>query len=442
MTTLRILAATLVLVAAAAWARADSEEKARIDLIRRVSNSVVRISVSGTAEQKTKDGKVFTESAGGGGTGFIIVHDEHPYIVTNHHDVAAGRGITWKGKPRIVVGFNSQLERQEVTVVGTDQLSDLAVLKFPDGSGEEKTVRALALEFAKPESIEVGQTVLAVGYPRSQPGGPSIARGIISALGRSLAEFGDLLQIDAATNPGNSGGPLVNLRGEVLGVNTFGYGTRVQRIKIRVPNLVQQDGSLKLQGYTDYEPLASFDATTGMNYARSASSAAPIVRLLIKNGKIERPNLGFRFETLFWANAAVFDLPEGVLVTAVDKDGPSARATISLVRGLSLTAEERSLKGCLITGVRWEKGQAKGQTMVKSQGDLFLALALVPPGSKLILEAEKLNAKRQAIIDTAIAKGWLAGNREAAPNVQDFLKLGSEGLVDKKVQIEYTLPPR
>jgi S1-C subfamily serine protease len=438
MITLRMVAATLMLAVAAAGARADTEEKARIDLIRKVSNSVVRVTVGGTIERDSKDGKV--TSLVQGGTGFVILHEGRPYIVTNHHVVSGPDGVAWKGKVRLVVGFNNQMDRQEVAVVGADELSDLAVLKFPDGSAAEKTAKPLALEFAKVESIEVGQTVLTVGYPHGQAGGPSIARGIISAAGRTVADgiFSDLIQTDAAVNHGNSGGPLVNLRGEVVGVNTYKSGADMKKRRIRVPEIVEEREALKLRGFTQHSVVTDVDPRVGINFARSAGSADPIVRLLIKNGRIDRPDLGFFSATLPWHHAAMVDLPEGVFITAVRKDGPATRATISPL----LPIAESTLEGCLITGVRWENGRAKGQAVVKSQGDLFLALALVPPGSKLFLEAEKLNPKRRAIFAAAEKKGWLKGNNEAAPNIQDFLKLGIDGLLDKKVQIEYTLPAR
>ncbi len=147
-------------------------------------------------------------SRGGAGTGFVIGSDG--VIATNNHVVADANG-------KIEVGFTDGTNKT-ATVVGRDASVDLAVLK----------VDANGLPVAKlgdSDKLQVGDEVIAIGNALALEGGPSVTRGIISALNRQIdTEVGttlfNVIQTDAAINPGNSGGPLVNSAGEVVGINT------------------------------------------------------------------------------------------------------------------------------------------------------------------------------------------------------------------------------
>ena len=425
------------------YARGDSDEQTRVELIKKLSNGVVRVMITGTYEGVDEDGKpVKTIALPSGGTGFIIVHDGKPYIVTNHHVVAptTGEKPVWIGKPRIVVGFNNEPESKLVEVVGSDHLSDLAVLKFPYDI-TDPTLNKVALPLANAQSIEVGQSVMTIGYPRLQPGGPSVALGIVSARGRTMegGRFSDLLQTDAAINPGNSGGPMVNSRGEVIGVNTYRYLSRQSsRVTITVPQVALEDGKLVLKSFKVYKPLSDYDPTIGINFARSAGSAIPVIRQIIKNGKVSRPQLGLDVITLPWDEAAIYDLPEGVYVRGVRPDAP--KFTITSVASFWGTHLYLSPQGCVINKLRWENGQEKFQADIRSEGDLNNALVGIPSGSKLYLEAAMPSPERVKIIQTAMNKGWLKGNPDAAPRLEEFLKFGTRGLIDNRIQLQYTLP--
>ena len=145
---------------------------------------------------------------GGAGTGVVISRDG--YIVTNNHVVDGSGG-------RVEVTFNDGTH-ERATVVGTDPSADLAVVKV---SSSNLTPAALG----DSDKLVVGDEVIAIGNALALPGQPSVTRGIVSALNRSIdTEVGTtldhMIQTDAAINPGNSGGPLVNSNGEVVGINT------------------------------------------------------------------------------------------------------------------------------------------------------------------------------------------------------------------------------
>ena len=143
-----------------------------------------------------------------------MIIDTDGHIVTNNHVVTAGTGN--RPADRITVTLSDQ-RTATATIVGRDQATDLAVLKIDVDSLAPAT-------FADPESLQVGQDVVAIGFALDLKGGPTVTRGVLSAKGRTIDEqpytINDAIQTDAGINPGNSGGPLVNARGEVIGINT------------------------------------------------------------------------------------------------------------------------------------------------------------------------------------------------------------------------------
>jgi putative serine protease PepD len=152
---------------------------------------------------------VTISSESGTGTGIIVSADGE--VLTNQHVI--------DGADEVQVRLFGATSPITADVLAEDEGNDLALLKLRDQSGLTPAV------FADPESIAVGDQVVAVGYALALDGGPSVTSGIISALNRTLQLDSEvflnaLIQTDAAISSGNSGGPLINLRGEVVGVNT------------------------------------------------------------------------------------------------------------------------------------------------------------------------------------------------------------------------------
>jgi putative serine protease PepD len=191
-------------------------------------------------------------SDSGTGTGIIVTADGE--VLTNQHVI--------DGADQVQVRLFGETSPIIADVLAEDESNDLALLKLRNQSGLTPAV------FADPDSIAVGDPVVAVGYALALDGGPSVTSGIISALNRTLQLDSDvflnaLIQTDAAISSGNSGGPLINLRGEVVGVNTavanggsnssannIGFAISVAEVT-RVTEILRatKDGVIRQQGF-------------------------------------------------------------------------------------------------------------------------------------------------------------------------------------------------
>ena len=204
--------------------------------------------------------------------------------MTNNHVV--------EGATQITVTLSDRREFS-AKVVGTDPKTDLAVVKI-----EAKDLPSM--KWAEYEKLQVGDLVLAVGSPFGLSS--TVTLGIISALGRGnvgIADYEDFIQTDAAINPGNSGGALVNLNGELIGINTAIFS--------------RTGGS------------------EGIGFAIPSSIALDIVDSLQKTGKVVRGWMGVAIQEITPALAKSFKLPEqrkGVLISDVNENGPSQAAGI------------------------------------------------------------------------------------------------------------------
>jgi S1-C subfamily serine protease len=183
----------------------DAYSQAVIQAVETVSPAVVR--VDGVRPQPDRRRADREEPAGGSGSGFVITPDG--FVVTNSHVVAGARELR-------VAGPNGEHHRADV--VGDDPDTDLALLRVTQNGGHLPFVA-----LGDSDAVKVGQVAIAIGNPYGFE--CSVTSGVVSARGRSLrARSGrlmdDIIQTDAALNPGNSGGPLVTTRGDVIGVNT------------------------------------------------------------------------------------------------------------------------------------------------------------------------------------------------------------------------------
>jgi serine protease Do len=284
------------------------------EIVKKVTPAVVNIAVTGEGREGRREGRrplppgPFGGPPGGGppgeeppgaepplpppipgppgrpdqsaGSGVII--DPNGHIVTNNHVVDNASQIT--------VTLSDKREFP-AKVVGTDPKTDLAVIKI-----EAKNLPSL--KWADYEKLQVGDLVLAVGSPFGLSS--TVTLGIISALGRGnvgIADYEDFIQTDAAINPGNSGGALVNMNGELIGINTAIFS--------------RTGGS------------------EGVGFAIPASIAVDIVDSLLKNGKVVRGWMGVAIQEVSPALAKSFKIPEnqrGVLISDVNENGPSHAA--------------------------------------------------------------------------------------------------------------------
>ena len=250
---------------------ADEEDNIRV--YAAVNRSVVNITTASTASGLFGD-----ETTSGTGSGFVI--DGKGHILTNFHVVEGADSV------QVTLYDGSTHEGQ---VIGQDASNDVAVVRIDVPSEKLTPVR-----MGDSARLLVGQKVLALGNPFGLE--RTLTTGIISALGRSLrAKNGRMItgviQTDAAVNPGNSGGPLLNARGEVIGMNTA---------------IISQVGQ-----------------SAGISFAVPITSVLRILKPLIEHGRVIRADLGV---------TRVFTTNEGLLVLAVAEDGPAAAAGIRPIR--------------------------------------------------------------------------------------------------------------
>ena len=222
-----------------------------------------------------------SQSGKSSGTGIVLSADG--YLITNHHVIENAQ----------VIAVQTSDDRQfQASIIGSDEASDLAVLKV-DATDLQPA------EFGDSGKLAVGDRVVAIGDPLGAQLRGTMTSGIVSAINRDL-EVNDrtmtLIQTDAALNNGNSGGPLINCYGQVIGINT-----------------------MKLRSY--YSTTAE-----GLGFAIPMAVAKPILEELMENGYVAgRPAIGISYDTLPLAFRIYYNLPEGVYISAV-YDGSDAQA--------------------------------------------------------------------------------------------------------------------
>jgi S1-C subfamily serine protease len=258
----------------------DAYSRAVVHAAEKVSPAVVYIDVTVDRPQNGRRGPGGGREAHGSGSGFVFTPDG--YILTNSHVVHDARTI----EVMLPDGRNYRAER-----IGEDPDTDLAVIRIdaPD---------LMVAKLGDSQALRVGQVAIAIGNPYGFQ--YTVTAGVVSALGRSLRGnagrlIDNLIQTDAALNPGNSGGPLVNARGEVVGVNT-----------------------------------ATILPAQGLCFAIAINTAKFVALQLIKEGRVRRSYIG--------VGGLNVDLPRrvvrhynllvesGVLVQAVEPDSPAQRA--------------------------------------------------------------------------------------------------------------------
>ncbi len=272
------------------------------------------------------------------GSGFVI--DKAGHIVTNYHVV--------RGATSIRVSFSNN-ERITAKVVGSDPSTDLAVLKV-----NVKSMALRSLPLGNSDSVRVGDQLIAIGNPFGLD--RSVTAGIVSAVQRRIEAPNQLsiehvIQTDAALNHGNSGGPLLDAEGEVIGVNAQ-----------------IETGDSTSQG------------NVGIGFAIPINTVRDVAAKLIKDGKVEHPFLGIEGKTLVPSIARLFHLPvqNGVFVVSVRRGSGAAKA------GLRGATHEVTVEG--------ESWPAGGDLIVQADGQrvptierLIDVVAAKQPGDELQL---------------------------------------------------------
>ena len=282
----------------------SAAQQATVNVYKRVSPSVVHIAVEGSS--------IFDS-----GTGSGFVYDRQGHIVTNHHVVASERNV--------IVTFSDDT-RAPAEVVGTDPSSDLAVIKV-----DVPEPLLVPVDLGDSNSLQVGEQAIAIGNPFGFE--RTMTVGVVSSLGRVVPQennggyrfsIANLIQTDAAVNPGNSGGPLIDIQGRVIGINSF---------------IFSETG-----------------VSSGVGFAIPVDTVKRIVPALIADGRYAHPWLGISGQDIdnLLAESLTLPVERGVLVQVAFQDGPAGEAGL---RGGGREAEvEGSLRvvrvgGDIIVGI-------------------------------------------------------------------------------------------
>ncbi len=250
----------------------DIYEAAKHGVVQVTSTTVVSDNLFGAQEQQAQ------------GSGFVIDKDGH--VITNYHVV--------QGAKKVQVSFSDE-EQRDATVVGSDPSTDIAVLKIQGAWARSLTPLALGNSSA----VKVGDAVVAIGNPFGLE--RTVTAGIVSALQRHIPspngyQIDQVIQTDAAINHGNSGGPLLNANGDVIGVNA---------------QIESESGG-----------------NVGIGFAIPIDTVKDVASQLIKEGKVEHAYLGIEMVPINSDVAANFRVPvdQGVLIQHVQPGSPAAKA--------------------------------------------------------------------------------------------------------------------
>ena len=309
----------------------DPTEQENVRIYRQASPAVANI-VTRTVEYDFFYNPVPVEGAG---SGFLIDNDGH--ILTNYHVV--------QGAQIIEVSL-SDINRYKAKLIGSDARSDIALIQI-DTKGKKVT----PLPLGDSRNLLVGQRVLAIGNPFGFSS--TLTTGIVSALGRTVQTsdttfIDEAIQTDAAINRGNSGGPLLDSHGQVIGINS-----------------------------AIYSPSG---AAAGIGFAIPINTARRVAEDLIKYGRVRRATLGAEGRALWpaLAEALSLNVDQGILIERVEPAGPAAQAGI---RG-GTKAERLGLQQLLVGGDVLVAIDGKAVT---SQMDLNLMLNRSQPGDTVKL---------------------------------------------------------
>ncbi|MCW8828214.1 MAG: DegQ family serine endoprotease [Gammaproteobacteria bacterium] len=299
----------------------------------------------------------------------VVVDADNGYILTNHHVI--------DGADEISVN-TADGRTLQATVVGSDPETDIAVVRV------EKD-HLIALPMSNSDSLRVGDFVVAIGNPFGL--GQTVTSGIVSALGRSglgIEGYEDFIQTDASINPGNSGGALVNLRGELVGVNTA--------------------------------ILSKSGGNVGIGFAIPINMAREIMAQLIEHGAVQRGTLGAQAQDLTPELATAFGIEEtgqGAVVTQVSSGSPADKAGLRAgdvivrinERPVKDAADVRNRIGLLRIG-------EKVQMQILRDGKPRTLRAVVEEPELVSIEGEQLHPRLAGAVLANVAEETVKGRVE------------------------------
>ena len=254
------------------------------DVIDSVMPSVVSITTTQYAQ------RAGTEVASGYGSGFVYSADG--LIATNNHVV--------EGAGRIYVTLNGDEQQYEAEVVATDSYSDLAILKI-DKTG------LTPVKFGSSSSLRLGDTVFVIGSPYNGLFANSVSSGIVSGLNREMvlnSATQNFIQTDAAVNPGNSGGPMFNANGELVGIITR---------KSMLSTVTGETTSIE-----------------GIGFAIPSDVASPVLEQLAQGQQVPRSGIGIMGSSLTEQGKQAYNVENGIYVASVSKGGPAEKAGLEV----------------------------------------------------------------------------------------------------------------
>jgi len=252
------------------------------DIVDQVESAVVSI-VEGRDLDHIQVGSTARDIASG------VIISQDGYIVTNYHVIDGQERVN------VVLSDGRELNAQ---ILGMDRYTELAVLKV---EAEGLT----AIELGSSDALRAGEWVLAIGNPLGQQG--SVTAGIVSATDREMEINGvttTMIQTDTAINPGNSGGALVNMQGQLVGINT------IKTV------------------YAGYSETGSLISAEGIGFAIPIDVAKPIIQNLIEKGFVERPAMGVSGQQISEEEARYYGWAAGFYVGAVATNGSAGQAGI------------------------------------------------------------------------------------------------------------------
>ena len=344
-------------------------------LLRQVTPAVVNISVRVTAPARQNPlmrdpffRRYFEDllqqpqqrpqlSAGSG----VVIDARSGYVITNHHVIEEAEEIVVTLKDR---------RKLTAQLVGSDPGTDIALLKVaPEG--------LTALELGDSEALEVGDFVVAIGNPFGL--GQTVTSGIVSALGRTglnIQGYEDFIQTDASINPGNSGGALINLKGELIGINSAIIGPS--------------------------------GGNVGIGFAVPSNMARSVIEQLAEYGEVRRGRLGVLIQDLTpeLSDALNLDISDGAVVTRVEAGSPAEEAGIA--------------PGDVVVAVN--------NIQVTSAADLRNLVGLVRVGGEVALSVVRDGTRREIRVRVGAVKRVTYAGSESSPQLSGavFQVMGSD----------------